>query len=162
MHHAFRLGDVEVNLELSRTRDGYRLHLAEPPRSIPFRLDGSRIVVDGVAHEVEVATRGDDVFVHLDGEAYQLHYAHPLERLAHQAHGGADDAVRAPMPGSLVAVQVQAGDAVVRGQTLLIMESMKMETTIVAPRDGIVHEVHFATAQAFERDAVLVTLEPHA
>lgn len=160
MHHAFKLGDAEHNLELSRTRDGYVLHLAD--RRLALSLHGGTLTVDGRAHEVVIATRGDDVYVHVDGEAHHLHYEHPLERLAHQAHGGADDAVRAPMPGSLVAIAVKAGDTVVRGQTLLVMESMKMETTIGAPRDGVVKDVHFGTAQPFERDAVLVTLEASA
>jgi biotin carboxyl carrier protein len=47
-----------------------------------------------------------------------------------------------------------------KGQTLLVMESMKMETTLVAPRDGVVATVRFEKGQTFERDAVLLTLEP--
>jgi biotin carboxyl carrier protein len=159
VHHAFKLGDADYSLELSRTRGGYRLHLAD--RVVAIRKDGDGVlIVDGVpVHDVLVATRGDDVFVHLDGESYQLHYEHPLERLAHQAHGAGDDAIKAPMPGSLVSIPVKPGDAVTRGQTLLVMESMKMETTIAAPRDGTVAQVHYAVAQSFERDAVLLTLE---
>ncbi|HUS23923.1 MAG TPA: DUF2118 domain-containing protein, partial [Candidatus Binatia bacterium] len=93
------------------------------------------------------------------GETYHLRYEHPLERLAHQGHGAADDGLRAPMPGSLVSVAVKAGQAVQKGETLLVMESMKMETTLAAPRDGVVAAVHYAPAQTFERDAVLLTME---
>jgi biotin carboxyl carrier protein len=96
--------------------------------------------------------------VHYDGEAYQLKYRHPLDRLAAAAGGSADDSIRAPMPGSIVAVQVSAGDAVTKGQTLLVMESMKMETTIIAPRDGVIETVAFEKGQTFDRDALLVTL----
>ena len=53
-----------------------------------------------------------------------------------------------------------AGEAVAKGQALLVMESMKMETTLAAPRDGIVAEVRYAKGQTFERDAVLLSLEP--
>ena len=158
MHHAFKLGDAEHNLELSRGTDGYGLHLAE--RVVAVNLADGVLTVDGASRPVLIATRGDDVFVHLDGESYQLHYEHPLERLAHQAHGAGDDAVKAPMPGSLVVVSVKPGQAVSRGETLLVMESMKMETTIAAPRDGTVLAVNYAPGQAFERDAVLLTLEP--
>lgn len=162
MHHAFILGDAEHNLELSRAASGYRLHVGDRVIAVDIQTgtDGHcRLTVDGVTCEVVIAQRGDDVFVHLDGEAYQLHYEHPLERLAHQAHGGAADGVRAPMPGSLVAVQVKAGEGVTKGQTLLVMESMKMETTIHAPRDGVVAAVHFEKGQTFDRDALLLTLE---
>src|SRR5688572_1213577 len=163
MHHAFKLGDAEHNIELSRARQGYRLHI--DGRVIPVDLktsaDGhSWLTVNGETVEVFIAVRGDDVFVHLHGEAFQLTYEHPLERLAHQAHGGAEDSVRAPMPGSLVNVPVKAGQAVTRGETLLVMESMKMETTIVSPRDGVVQAVHFTPGQTFDRDALLLTLEP--
>lgn len=158
MHHAFKLGDREINLELSRTRDGYRLHL--PERTLAVNLRDRVLSVDGQETSVSIAVLNDDVFIHLDGETYQLHYEHPLDRLAHQTHGATDDEVRAPMPGSLVAVRVKVGHAVTKGETLLVMESMKMETTLSAPRDGMVAAVHYAPAQAFDRGAVLLTLEP--
>jgi acetyl/propionyl-CoA carboxylase alpha subunit len=158
MHHAFKLGDTEHNCELSRSADGYRLHLAEGVHAV--RLAGDAIVVDGTAVPVRVATRGDDVYVHVDGAAYHLRYEHPLERLAHQAHGAADDALRAPMPGSLVVIHAKPGQKVAKGEALLVMESMKMETTLTAARDGVVAQVHYAPGQAFDRDAVLLTLEP--
>ena len=165
MHHAFKLNDAEHEVGLSRGAKGYRLHLGE--QSIPINLhsqdDGSALLtVDAHNERVLIAVRGDDVFIHLDGESYQLRYEHPLDRLAHQGQGSADDSVRAPMPGSVVAVQVKAGDSVERGQTLLVMESMKMETTLAAPRDGIIEAVHFSAGQTFDRDALLITLESGA
>jgi acetyl/propionyl-CoA carboxylase alpha subunit len=162
MHHAFKLGETESNVELSRAPSGYRLHING--RSVPVNLhaedDGSAVLTMGSHSErVVVASRGDDVFIHLGGAAYQLRYEHPLQRLAAQQQGAAEDHVRAPMPGSLVAVHVQAGQAVARGDTLLVMESMKMETTIAAPRDGVIEAVHFAVGQTFDRDALLLSLE---
>jgi acetyl/propionyl-CoA carboxylase alpha subunit len=149
MHHAFKLNDAEHNVELSRSADSYRLH-----------VEGRVITFTTWDLPPQVATRGDDVFVHLEGETYHLRYEHPLDRLAHQAHGAAEDGLRAPMPGSLVTVHVKPGQAVGKGEALLVMESMKMETTLVAARDGVVAEVHFAPAQTFDRDALLLTLEP--
>jgi acetyl/propionyl-CoA carboxylase alpha subunit len=149
MHHAFKLNGQEYNVELSRGREGYRLH-----------FDGRVIPLGELA--ALVATRGDDVYVHLDGESYQLSYEHPLERLAHQAHGAADDSLRAPLPGSLVVVHAKAGQQVGKGEALLVMESMKMETTLTAARDGVVAAVHYAPGQTFDRDALLLSLEPVA
>ena len=149
MHHAFKLNDVEYNVELSRTAEGYRLH-----------LDGATVTFSSFDLPLHVATRGDDVFIHFEGEAYQLTYEHPLDRLALQSHGAADDGLRAPMPGSLVAVHAKPGQKVAKGEALLLMESMKMETTLIAARDGIVAAVHFAPGQTFERDALLLSLEP--
>jgi len=165
MHHAFKIGDTETNLALSRAREGYRLHLGDQviPVSLQRQDDGSAILtVNGQSERVLIAVRGDDVFVHLDGEAHQLRYEHPLTRLAEQLHGAAEDHIRAPMPGSIVAVNIKPGDSVAKGQTLLVMESMKMETTILAPRDGVIEAVQFAQGQSFDRDALLLSLEPHS
>jgi acetyl/propionyl-CoA carboxylase alpha subunit len=149
MHHAFKLNDAEYSVELSRSRDGYRLHVEN--RIVTFTT------WDLPPH---VAAHGDDVFVHFEGETYQLTYEHPLDRLAQQAHGAADDELRAPMPGSLVVIHARPGQKVAKGEALLVMESMKMETTLSASRDGVVAAVHLATGQTFDRDAVLLTLEP--
>lgn len=161
MQHAFKLGEAEHNLALSRGADSYRLHSADGVVAIDLKTtaDGKTWLTVGERHmPVVIATRGDDVFVHLDGEAYQLRYQHPLDRLAAQAGGAAEDSVRAPMPGSIVAVSVKAGDAVTKGQTLLVMESMKMETTIAASRDGVVEAISYDKGQTFDRDAVLLSL----
>lgn len=163
MHHAFKLGDELHNVELSRAAAVYRLHLGD--RQIPVDLataaDGRAWLTLGERHvEVVIATRGDDVFVHVDGEAYQLRYQHPLNRLAAQAGGSAEDHIRAPMPGSIVIVSVKAGDTVTKGQTLLVMESMKMETTVAAPRDGVIAAVTYEKGQTFDRDALLLSFEP--
>ena len=163
MQHAFKRGDAEHNVALSRSRDAYALHVGDTRVAIDLKTspDGRTWLTVGGRHvEVVIATNGDDVFVHLDGEAHALRYRHPLERLAAQAGGGANDLIRAPMPGSIVSVNVKAGDAVAKGQTLLVMESMKMETTLVAPRDAVVAAVQFDKAQTFERDAILLKLEP--
>jgi acetyl/propionyl-CoA carboxylase alpha subunit len=165
MHHAFKLGEAEHNVELARGREAYRLLIGDARIDIDLKTsaDGRAWLTLGERHvEVVIATRGDEVFVHLDGEAHALRYRHPLERLAAQAGGGANDQIRAPMPGSIVSAAVAAGDAVTKGQTLLVMESMKMETTLVAPRDGVVASVRFEKGQTFERDAVLLILESMA
>lgn len=60
----------------------------------------------------------------------------------------------------MVSISVAPGDAVAEGQPLLVIESMKLETTITAPRDGIVAEVPFATGASFGGKEVLLRLEP--
>lgn len=162
MQHAFKLGEAEHNVALSRSREAYSLHAGDERIAIDLKTspDGRTWLTVGDRHvEVVIASRGDEVFVHLDGEAHALRYGHPLERLAAKAGGGANDLIRAPMPGSIVSVNVKAGEPVSKGQTLLVMESMKMETSLVAPRDGTVAAVQFEKGQTFERDAVLLKLD---
>ncbi|QHS10330.1 acetyl-CoA carboxylase biotin carboxyl carrier protein subunit [Sinimarinibacterium sp. NLF-5-8] len=162
MTHFFKLEDADHAVALSRSAQGYVLHVGGQTHAVELvagRDHQATLWLDGVAHQVVVATRGDDVFVHLNGAAYQLRYEHPLARLAAAGQGNADDQISAPMPGSIVSVAVAVGDAVKKGQTLLVMESMKMETTLSAPRDGVVEAISFEQGQTFDRDAVLLRLQ---
>ena len=68
--------------------------------------------------------------------------------------------MQAPMPGRVVLVKARVGDQVTAGQELLVIEAMKMELGLKAPRDGVVAEVRAAAGDFVEADAVLVTLEP--
>jgi 3-methylcrotonyl-CoA carboxylase alpha subunit len=63
------------------------------------------------------------------------------------------------MPGRIVLVKVANGDRVVQGQELLVMEAMKMELALKAPRDGVVAEVRAVGGEFVEADAVIVVLE---
>jgi 3-methylcrotonyl-CoA carboxylase alpha subunit len=71
-----------------------------------------------------------------------------------QAHG-----LEAPMPGRVIAVRVEPGQAVVRGQEVLVVEAMKMENAVRAPRDGVVKSVAAAVGDMVSPGTVLVELE---
>jgi len=62
------------------------------------------------------------------------------------------------MPGVVIDVRCQPGDDVTAGQTLIVLEAMKMEHTIAAPRDGTVAAVHYAPGDLVEEGAVLIAL----
>jgi biotin carboxyl carrier protein len=72
--------------------------------------------------------------------------------------GGAAVTVRAPIPGRVVKVLVKGGDAVKAGQTLVVLEAMKMENELRAPRAGTVTEVRAAEGTAVEAGQELVQL----
>ena len=163
--HVFLIDAVEHTVWLARAPDGYTLHAGDAVLAVDLRQGGGHealLTTGGKSDPVMFAVRGDDVHVHLDGNAYRLRYSDALKRLAQQGAGGSDDSVAAPMPGTVVAVHALAGAQVLRGEPLLVIESMKLETTIGAPRDGVVQAVHVGLGRSFERDAVLVTLEPAA
>jgi 3-methylcrotonyl-CoA carboxylase alpha subunit len=163
MRHALRIGDIEHIVWLSRASDGYRLHLDDV--TLPVSLthvagNAFKLRVGTTWHDMLIATDGDIVHVHFDGETFALRYADPVVR--HAGHGGssADDVAEAPMPGVVVAVSVHEGATVARGDTLVVIESMKLETAIKAWRDGVVATLHVAQGQVFDRGAALVTLAP--
>ena len=71
----------------------------------------------------------------------------------------AGEAVKAPMPGTVVRLAVRPGDPVKKGDVLLILEAMKMENEILAPRDGAVVQIPVQKGSAVETGSVLVLLE---
>ena len=69
------------------------------------------------------------------------------------------NALTAPMPGKIIAVNAKAGDNVKAGDPLLVMEAMKMEMTLAAPRDGVVAEVSAAVDALVTDGEMLLNLE---
>ena len=144
-------------------RDGWRLNAA-PVRKTAIAVGEDADWFDPSAHEVAddismplvtdlsprrfaVTTGGDSVLVEVpDFEA-------EAEALA----GG--DAVKAPMPGKIIALNVKAGDTVEKGQVVAVMEAMKMEHALTAPRDGVVEAVGAKLGAQVPEGEVLVALE---
>ena len=150
--------------------DGFSLG---PPRRLTFD-----IVVDGAARQAVATWGADGAQVSVDGAAARhndrifemgdgvIVAAPPPPSCRVQARrtrtGGApvgEDAVRAPMNGKVIAVLVAPGQVVKLGARVAVMEAMKMEHSLTAPRDGTVAEIAAVGAQVVEGDAV-VQLEP--
>ena len=112
--------------------------------------------IDGARSRAEVVRDGGVVHVFAD-DAFAFEVPDPLDVAG--AAGVASDVVPAPMPGLVRAVFVAAGDAVVAGARLAVLEAMKMEHALVAPRDGVVAEVLAAAGDQVEAGAPLVRLE---
>ena len=67
-------------------------------------------------------------------------------------------AITAPMPGKILGVKASAGQAVKKGQVVLILEAMKMENEIVAPQDGTIATINVNTGDSVEPGATLATM----
>jgi len=74
-------------------------------------------------------------------------------------HPHAAGELTAPMPGQLRAVNVAEGESVIKGQTLLVLEAMKMEIRIQAPRDGKVMKLFVEQGQTVEREQILIEID---
>ncbi len=114
--------------------------------------------VGGRRYRVRVAAERDRIVVWCDGEILAIDP--PSARGTRSRPGGEEAGLRAPMPGKILRTLVRAGEAVRRGSTLLILEAMKMEHEIKAPRDGTIAQVPFATGDQVEAGAVLVEFAP--
>ena len=67
-------------------------------------------------------------------------------------------AIKAPMPGTILKINVKVGDTVKSGDVVCVLEAMKMENDICAPQDGVVSSIEVAQGASVATDAVLVTL----
>jgi 3-methylcrotonyl-CoA carboxylase alpha subunit len=112
--------------------------------------------IDGAQVPARVLTEPGRITVFF-GNAYVFDHPDPLARGS--AGQGTGDVVPAPMPGLLRAVFVGAGDTVVAGQRLAILEAMKMEHTLTATRDGVIAEVLSGPGSQVDAGAPLIRLE---
>ncbi|MDB5456557.1 MAG: Carbamoyl-phosphate synthase chain ATP-binding [Caulobacter sp.] len=159
---------------------GFRLNGGRAAMALPMAVDGAPVpltvgLVDGGTDDwswditVEDDRPLDDVFVlptvhgvepsyvFEDGEAREFSFV----RAADGAHVAASDgAILSPMPGKIVSVAVTAGEAVVKGQTLLTLEAMKMEHALAAPFDGVVAELSATAGAQVSEGVLLAKLEP--
>lgn len=74
------------------------------------------------------------------------------------ALGGGSGEVKAPMPGLVVDVPVALNEVVSEGQTVVVLESMKMQNELKAPRDGIIQEIHCKHGSSVEKNALLIVV----
>lgn len=128
----------------------------------PAVLDGmangqGTIRLGGSSARVALAVKGDTVHIRAFGQTFALDIVNPVEQAA-QESGGTGNSARAPMPGTVIAVDVTAGSLVARGQPMMTIESMKILTVITAPRDGEVARVNFEPGATFDKNAALITL----
>ncbi|MEU4794334.1 biotin carboxylase N-terminal domain-containing protein [Streptomyces sp. NPDC023327] len=118
--------------------------------------DRVHVTVDGVRHTFHRA--GD--WLGRDGDAWHVRDHDPVEAsLTGAAHAGAD-ALTAPMPGTVTVVKVSPGDQVSAGQSLLVVEAMKMEHVISAPHAGTVTELDVTPGSTVAMDQLLAVVTP--
>ncbi|MFC9280023.1 acetyl/propionyl/methylcrotonyl-CoA carboxylase subunit alpha [Streptomyces collinus] len=139
----------------------FDLRVTEPVRYTPrgaHSVAGDRVSVtlDGVRHSFRRA--GD--WLGRDGDSWQVRDHDPVAAsLTGAAHAGADS-LTAPMPGTVTVVKVAVGDEVTAGQSLLVVEAMKMEHVISAPHAGTVAELDVTPGSTVAMDQVLAVIAP--
>ena len=122
------------------------------------------LIVDGKSHEGYVAQGEENWQVLLRGRLYPVTVEDEREKRLRSAasHGVAETGefhLRAPMPGLIVTVPVEEGQAVKRGQVLLILESMKMQNELKAPRDGTIGRVRIKAGESVEQKQILLSVQ---
>ncbi|WP_418319907.1 biotin/lipoyl-containing protein [Piscinibacter sakaiensis] len=162
--HARYLIDGAIH-DVVATRDvdgGVRLRRGEHVLAVGREAlpDGRwRLRVGERTHVVHIAIGADAVFVHADGIGAVEVERQQSTHATGAAAGGGSDVLVAPMPGVVIAVLAGTGDVVHAGQALMVIESMKLETTLLAPHNARIKAVHFPVGASFALKAALITLE---
>lgn len=108
---------------------------------IPFG-DGRFQLVDGSRRRIAYAVAdGARVWVFIEGRVYTVGDAADRPAARHSSRADDRDTLSSPMPATVVDVKVQPGDHVSRGDVLVMLEAMKMELPVRAPRDGVVKSI---------------------
>lgn len=139
-------GDREYDLDLSLVGDGALFSL----------------VVDGRSYDVLADVQREQVSLQMVGERFVVHVEDDRERAAHAAAGhkaSGKRELRAAMPGIVVAVKAAVGDVVEEGQTLVVLEAMKMQNPLGAESAGKVTRVLVKAGEAVAGGALLMEME---
>jgi propionyl-CoA carboxylase alpha chain len=157
---AGRSFDIEVEHERLVRVNGHSLYLdLEQVSGLPLYSLG----LDDEGYLVFVEEGQGEYQVEVQGQNYPVQIEELRPRLATQRFECSGDgqeclAISAPLAGNLVSLLVSAGDRVEEGQAVAIVESMKMQMELKAPRAGMVEAVHSTPGRTVDQDEVLVVL----
>jgi biotin carboxyl carrier protein len=143
----------------------YRVTIGDDVWDVDARLTAQGIyslLVDGVSHVADVLDRDGVCVIDVGGESYEVTVEEQTRHIIRTRGGAAGGArsrtLTAPLPGKISRVAVRPGDAVQPGDTLLVIEAMKMENEFKAGAAGTVAEVRVAPGQAVNAGDVLIVM----
>jgi biotin carboxyl carrier protein len=121
------------------------------------------LIVDGRSHESYIYQDDDNWQVLIRGRLYPVTVEDERERRLRAAAGGGvvetgEFHLRAPMPGLVVTIPVEEGQPVKKGQVILILESMKMQNELKAPRDGTIGRIRVRAGETVEQKQTLLSM----
>jgi biotin carboxyl carrier protein len=136
------------------------------PREVDFLPLGPSlysIIMNDLSMEAVIEEQSGEYQVLMGGRLYEGEVLDERAQLMLARRGGKDAetgeiSIKSPMPGLIVVVSVEEGQTVKAGQTVVILESMKMQNELKTPRDGVVQRISVKAGQTVEQKKVLVTI----
>jgi len=153
-----QVGDEIHELKILEKDDRYEVFVGGSVYSMTAKLDDDYLqaVINGHRISIHGNLHHDQLVLFYEGDTFQcILYRENYISDDMAPEGG----LTAPMNGAIVAVQTKVGDTVAAGQTLVIMEAMKMEHAIKAPADGVVTEIFFTEGEQVAEGAELIAIE---
>jgi biotin carboxyl carrier protein len=159
------VGGATIPIEITGEAGRYRVVVDGAELAVDARRVGEgfwSIVLDGASHVANVSEHDGVSLVELDGETYPIRVEEESRYIIRTRGGRAGSGgqvLKAPMPGKVVLVEVEVGQAVQPGDGLIVLEAMKMENEFRALAAGTVKEVRVEAGQAVNPGDVLVVIE---
>jgi len=146
MKFEFNISGKKNPISLEKSEDGFKAYLKDKIITVrASRIDNEFIVLDinGEHYTVFIGENRGCYSVMVREEVYTVERASPdaMKMEAVEAHAGEGNFVAAPMPGKVIKILCSRGDKVASGQTLAIIEAMKMENNIVAHRNAVIKDI---------------------
>jgi biotin carboxyl carrier protein len=158
------VGDSEHDVEVEPIEGGYAVTIDDET----FEVDTSKLeasfyslICEGRSYDVSVTEEPGEVFaVRHGGFNRTVRLIDPVAAVAgaHLGDSGVAE-IKSVMPGRVVKVLVQEGDEVAEGQGIIVLEAMKMENEVTAPRAGAVKGLHVQEGQALETGSPIAVIE---
>lgn len=164
MKYIAAIGDEEFTIDIDRsgeiTVNGEKFDANVEPALEPTLYS---LITGHRSHELRIQPKDGFYLVQVAGEQFEVVVEDERTRRLAGVRGGrqagsGEAVIKAFMPGVVIDVLVQEGDTVSNGQTLLVLESMKMHNELKAPRDGTVHAVRVAARDKVQLNDILVTI----
>jgi biotin carboxyl carrier protein len=152
--------DIDINAEGELRVNGELRHAD----FVPLGDTLFSVIRETLSHELIIEPLNSrELDIVMNGRQYQVNVLDERAMLmgirkGDAASEGGEISVKAPMPGLIVAVTVEEGHEVTRGQTVVILESMKMQNELKSPRDGVVQRISVKAGETVEQNKILITL----
>ena len=162
MKTTFDHNSQSFSIDLTPTGKSYRATIGDKTVDVEIlRADAERgqleLLIDTERVIAYISSDNAKRWVTVNGRTFLLTKSSGAKRSG-AGHDHASE-LAAPMPGQVRGVNVSEGDAVTKGQTLLVLEAMKMEIRIQAPFDGVVKSLAVKVGQTVEREQILIEIE---
>ncbi|MCX6017961.1 MAG: biotin/lipoyl-binding protein [Chloroflexi bacterium] len=164
MRYLTSIGEKTYKIDINRENE---VVLDDVPQVLDLRpIDDAGLysmLIDNKSFEALVEEVDGEYRVLINGVLYHVQVADERAKRLAEAAGAftstnGEAQMKSPMPGLIVAIPVNEGDVIKKGQVVLILESMKMENELKAPRDGTITSIKVQPRQAVEQGQVLLTI----
>jgi biotin carboxyl carrier protein len=151
--------EIEINQDGKVTVNGEEKHV----NFLSISDSLYSVIIENASFEVVVELRDGIYNVLMLGDLYEAEVLDERQQRMQRASAGFGVAqgeinIKSPMPGLIVDIRVKEGDVVEKGQSLVVLESMKMENELKAPRNGTIARIHVGKGESVEQNKILVTL----